>query len=327
MIWTMGKIWELPSITDDFTYSTTREIIGWGLEGEEPLNTTVWIGNGYKINIEGEVLWQNGDPLKPIFRKWKRSPIVIIALNIKDTNGDNASKAKEQRIDKLMEEYFWPYIEWYSEKKLHHNKEYIVVPKDGNWSDMSLDNIQYVTKAEYDLNWTTKALLIQLIPFFDKKSDEEIAELLSTSRWWVSRIKKDLNEKKKKWDEKLNKIIISHKTYQIHLALLKCKWLESNLEIAKKLRPKSDFGNKEEQGMLTDKVSRVRKKLLKIWVIEKYNTYQQKVPISEAKGRLKEILLANRELKDWKRKTHADIAKMLGLTLDQVNNYSRTLKK
>jgi hypothetical protein len=31
------------------------------------------------------------------------------------------------------------------------NKTYIVVPKDGNWSDMSLKNLRYAVKEEYDL--------------------------------------------------------------------------------------------------------------------------------------------------------------------------------
>ena len=326
-IWTMGW-W--PCITDGFTERTKREIKAWDLEGKVPWKTTLCIGNGYKINTQGQVLWQKGDILNQVFRKWKRSPYVIISLKKKDTMGDPTTEDKEKRINKLMDEHFWPHIEWYGEKCLHKEQEYIVVPKDGNRSDMSLGNLKYALKEEYNLQWTTKELLIQLIPFFKNKSDDEIVSLF-TSQWWVSRswvnkIRTELKGKGKIWDKTLNKVIFSRKTYEIHVALLECKWLKSNLDLAKQLRPNGNFKSKDEQEVLTNKVSRVRKKLFDLWLIEKYNTYQKEVNISDVREELEKTLIANRALEKWKRKTHAEIAKAFGLWKPQVDNFSRQIK-
>jgi hypothetical protein len=323
---TMGKQ-GLPCITDSFTERTKREIKAWDLEGKTPWRTTLCIGNGYKINTQGQVIWHKDIQLKPIFRKWKRSPFVIIKIKRKYSDGKPTTKDKEERIDNLMEKYFWPHIEWYSEKILHQDKEYIVVPKDGNWKDMSLGNLEYVVKKEYNLNWTTKALLLHLIPFFNSKSEEELAKLLWTTRWWVNRVKSELKEKGKIWDETLNKLIISRSTYQIHIALLACKWLKSNLDLVRELRPDPDLRDKKERDSLADKVSRVRKKLFDKWFIEKYNTYQKEVNIWDVREELEKTLVANKAMEKWKRKTHAEIAEAFGLWKEQVDNFSRQITK
>ena len=292
----------------------------------------IWIWNGYKLNIHGQIIWQKDIPLKPVFRNWKRSPFVIIPLKRKCAKGNITPKAKEERIDNLMEKHFWPHIEWYSEMKANQDKEYIVVPKDDNWNDMSLGNLKYVVKEEYDLQWTTKELLIQLIPFFKNKSDDEIVNLLSTSQWWVSRswvnkVRTELKQQGKIWNKILNNIIISRSTYDIHVALLACKWLKSNLDISKKLRPNENFKDKETQEIFTNKVSRVRKKLSNLWLIEIYNTYQKEVNIRDVREALKQTLIANREKGKWERKTHEEIAKVFGLSKEQVDNYSRQITK
>jgi hypothetical protein len=36
--------------------------------------------------------------------------------------------------------------------KANQDKAYIVVPKDDNWNDMSLGNLKYVIKKEYNIN-------------------------------------------------------------------------------------------------------------------------------------------------------------------------------
>ena len=84
-------------ITGRFTEETIREIKRWELEGKVPWKTTLFIWNGYKINTQWQVIWQNGDPLIP--RKWKKYPFVIIALNKKDTNGHITPQKKEERIE------------------------------------------------------------------------------------------------------------------------------------------------------------------------------------------------------------------------------------
>ena len=327
----MGKRW-LPEITDRFTDKTKREIKGWSLENTVPCNwnTTFCMEGWYKVNIHGQVIWQNNSPLTQRFRKWKRSPFVILTFKKKNGNEDPSSSQKEQRLDHLMRKYFWPYIEWYSETKRSKNKDktYIVAPKDGNWSDMSLTNLKYTEKKEYELDWTKKWLLMGLLPFFEKiKSDDDLATLLSVSRWWVSRVKTELKEKGRIGNDKLNNLVISYKTYKIYEALLACEWLTSNLDIAKKLRPEEDFSTKITQDMLTDKVSRVRRKLYDAWLIKKYNTYQQKVNIADVRQELEKMLIANRGVEKWKRNTHEEIAQIFGLEKQQVDNYSRQMKK
>lgn len=324
--YTMGKR-GLPDITDRFTEKTIRGIKWWALEGKINKEKIVSIGNGYRINTNGQVIGKNNAPLKHIFRKWKRSPFVIMAVSTKDNSWTIVSKTKEERIDTLMEKYFWPYIAWYWATKLHKNTTYIIVPKDGNWDDMSINNLEYTTQEEYNLNWTKKALLIELIPFLNNKSDEELAKLLSTTRWWISRVKTELKEKWRIGDEILNTLVISHKTYQIYVALLSCNWLKSNLDIAKELRANANFTDKEEQERLTNKVSRVRRKLYDRWLIKKYNTYQKDINIEDVRHDLEKALIANNAMEKWKRKTHAEIATLFGLEKQQVDNYSRQIAK
>ena len=179
---------------------------------------------------------------------------------------------------------------------------------------MSIGNLKYTRKEEYDVHWTTKALLIPLIQFFKNKSDKEIAKLLSTTRWWVNKVRTELKKKGRIWEDKtLTKIIISRNTYDIHVALLACKWVKSNLAIAKQLRPNANFKNKEEQEVLTNKVSRVRKKLYDKWFIDKYNTHQKEVNISDVRENLEKTLRENEKMEKWKRKTHAEIAEAFRL--------------
>jgi len=322
----MGK-GGLPEITDRYINTIEEDINDWKFEGEQPSESIVWIGNWYKINIHWKIIWQNDLPLKSIHRKWIRSPIVVITTKNKDTEWNIHTKKKETRIDRLMEKHFGHYIEGYSETKLWKNEKYIVVPKNSNWKNMSINNLKYVSEKEYKLMGTKKNLLIQLIPFLNGKSDDEIATLLSINRARVNKIKSKLKNEGKIWNNILNKLIISYKTYQIYVSLLECKWLKSNLDIAKKLRPESNFKDKTEQNSLTDKVSRVRNKLASEWLIEKYNTYQKHINIKDVRDELAKALLENSAAEKWKKKTHEEIAKAFGLEKGQVDNFSRQRKK
>ena len=327
----MGKKW-LPEITNRFTNDVVREIKNWSLEGTVPWNwnSILCMENGYRINIHGQVLWENNIPLTQVFRRWNRSPFAVITLHKKRPDGKLVPTQRDLRIDNLMEQYFWPHIEWYSEMKNDRSKSYIVVPKvvskDGKWTDMSLKNLKYTIEEEYNLNWTKKWLLIALLPFFhNAKSDDELAKLLHVSRGWISRVKTELKEQGRMGNSTLNDLVISHKTYKIYEALLVCDWLKSNLDIAKELWPKMNFDLSTDKDALTDKVSRVRRKLYDKWLIQKYNTYQQKVNIADVRQALEQALITNRALEKWERKTHAEIAQLFGLEKQQVDNYSRQI--
>lgn len=226
-----------------------------------------------------------------------------------------------------MAKYFWQYIEWYKKTQIIKNKNFIVVPKDDNWEQMHLNNLKFTDEKEYNLRWTKKAILTQLLPFLQNKSDIELANIMSSSTIHVNKIRNELKRKGKVWNEVLNKLIISHKTYPIYVALLESKWLKSNLELAKEIRHITKFKDKNTQRIFVDRVVRVRKKLYNKWLIEKYNTYQQDINIADVKEDLTQILLKNSKKAKNQKKTHLEIAKIFWLKKEQVDNFSRQIKK
>lgn len=308
-----------------FIEKTIEDIAMWGSEWKEPNKKTYTIFFDYKININGEVTWKKWIKMKYRFRKWNRSPFVVLQRNIKDEKWKFKKQQKEIKITKLMEEKFQEYIKGYSKMRSSHEK-YIIIPQDWDWENMSLKNLEYVPKKEYNLNWTKKQLLSNLTPIIKDKSDTQIAEMLDISRSWVNKTKNDMKKNWNLWHSKLNDLTISNKNYPIYLALLKCKWLSSNLEIAKNLWPNEDFLNLENKKKLTNKVVRVRKILFNKWLIEKYNTYQKTVNIESIRAKLKKTLITNKNLSKEKRKTHQQIAEIFWLDKQQVDNFSRKLK-
>lgn len=270
----MGKRW-LSEITDNFLDYNKYYIDQWYNEWKNPATDICNIFCWYKINTQWKVFGQAWKPMKYIFRKWKRSPFVILKINKKTTKWKFITTQEEVRIDKLMEEKFWTHIKNYSKTVSNYNKKYIIVPQDWDWGNMNLKNLEYVLREEYNLNNTKKQLLLAIIPFFPNKTDEELAKQVNASRWRVSKIKKELKIKWTIWNKDLNNLIISHKTYPIYVKLLDCNWLKSNLEIAKILWPDEDLKDPKNQKNITNRVVRVRKKLYQKWLIKKYNTYQQ----------------------------------------------------
>ena len=77
---------------------------------------------------------------------------------------------------------------------------------------------------------------------------------------------------------------------------------------------------------MTDKVVRVRKRLVDTNAINTYNTYGKEKNIKEVKDKLKEILIENYTLEKGQRKTSLQIAKLLGLDKDQVDNFARSVR-
>ncbi len=124
----MGKKW-IPEITDRLNKNAEREITNWWSEWEKPSEDFCSLWNWYQINTNWIVSGQNGEPMIYIFRKWKRSPFVIISIR-KNKEWEIKPHNQEIRIDKLMIQYFWTYIKWYWEKNNTRNKDkdFIVVP-------------------------------------------------------------------------------------------------------------------------------------------------------------------------------------------------------
>ena len=171
--------------------------------------------------------------------------------------------------------YFKHYIKWYKETQLNKNKTFIVIPQDSNREDMSLTNLEFIEEKEYKLLGSKKQILKQIIPLLKSTpSDKDITNTINISRSRTNKIKAELKKEWKIWHPELNNLIISNKTYPIYLALLKSEWLKSNLELAKQLRKTEDFTDKKVKKIFTEKIVRVRKKLVKKWLIQKYDTYQ-----------------------------------------------------
>ena len=94
----------------------------------------------------------------------------------------------------------------------------------------------------------------------------------------------------------------------------------SNSDIAKKLRPqeRNQAKTNEEKRKLTDRVVRVRKKLTDAGLIPRFNAnFEEKR--EQATQMIKE--------KPITRKTNKEIAEMLGLKKEQIDNLARQIKK
>ncbi len=298
----------------------------WLYEWTIPKTTEYRIIDWYSINIDWQVIWKTGNPLKYFYKKENLAPYVALSRIVKSKDWEFITKQKEHKITELMHKYFWPYIINYSNYVLRPD-EFIVVPKDSNWDNLSLQNLEFVNKKEFYLQGTEKWRLIKLFPFLNTKTDQELADMFNLSRGWVNRIRTELKEAWKIWDPRLKGLVISKNNEKVYIALLECNWLKSNLELAKDIWAEENFDDKENKERLTDKISRVRKKLLDKWLIEKYNTYGQKVNISDVREELLEILESNSKLPKSERQTHQQIANRFSLKKGQVDNFSRTLKK
>jgi len=313
---------------------TQNFIRSWWLEGTMPLDQKVTIFWKYQITTDGKVLGQSGEPLNYIFKQSNGAiPYVLMSIRKKDSDGTFNIISKEVNVLSLMAKYFGPYIIGYGDKTLFHDEKFKIIQKEQDGNDFSIKNLQFVKWSEYDPKGTTKRLISSLLSGSNwLLTDQEIADRFGVSVWWVNRIRSQRAEVYK--GEYAYPLVqeawlqdITFDGLPIYEALLSCDGQKSNLEIAKELRPDKKLDDQDEQPLWTDKVMRVRKKLSDKWLISQYNTYGKSVSIASVREKLTEYIIKNNSFPKQEKKTAKQIAALFGLDLNQVQNFSKQLKK
>lgn len=315
-----GKNKTDPDKTNAYLTKETQK----SLEGTQPpeydITFASYKGGNYTINYKGEVKGLERKVMKYIFYKNKVGPQIRIRRRRKK-HDENEVKDEYYEINilKLMRKIFWPYITWYDQTK-EHPDAYKLIPKDGDQNNLSVQNLEFISKEEYNKRGTKKEILEALIKANPWKTSQEIAKETWYSIPHINKIKNKI-----KWTirEELQKqrqetwINITQEQLPIYQALINTKGEISNLEIAKKLRPEAVEKAKtnEEKRILTNKISRARKKLIDKRVISRFNdNFEKKKPEAIA-------LLKERE------KTHKEIAEQLEVSKHQIDYLAKKQKK
>jgi hypothetical protein len=320
-------IWWNPEITDRFLDNIERENKEW--KTPPKLDIVIYhysdhyhhINSQYTINRNWEIKSLKWEVMKYIYYTNKRGPRVRIKIEKKDNNWNNITSEKEIWILQLMDKIFWMYLPWFSQKKENPN-DYILVPKDWNYNNMKYDNLHYITQKEY---YSTKVKLIEnVLLMWTGYTNEELSKMFQTTQKYIQKIKTNLAKswkliKFQKYQDLQKEIWIefNEESLRIYQALVECRWQLPNIEIAKLLRPK-ELEESKNKSYYTDKIVRVRKKLVDKWIIARINwDFEDK------------RAEAVRMIKDKKNsgKTNQEIADVLWLKKTQINNLARQIKK
>lgn len=171
---------------------------------------------------------------------------------------------------KIIRQVFGPYITGYADMKKHPLKCYILVPKDDNWSNISVQNLKFVSQKEYREIDSKKKQIKNVLSFCPDISDKTIQEKTGVSRPHISRIKRELaqngqlpNQKALLDYRETYGIQITQENFPIYQALLASDGNISNMDLAKKLRPEAlqAAQTPDEKRVFTDKIVRVRRLL------------------------------------------------------------------
>lgn len=74
-----------------------------------------------------------------------------------------------------MKKYFKRYIQGYSQAK-HNLNEYIILTKDGKWEDLSVTNLYFCSKKEFQEKGSKREILKTLLTLRPEISDAEISQ-------------------------------------------------------------------------------------------------------------------------------------------------------
>lgn len=281
----------------------------------------------YKLTYEGVVKDLKGNPMKASFYPDKIGPRVRIKrLRKKKGESTISSEYYEINILKLMKYHFGPYIEGYSEAK-ENLENYILLPKDGNWENLATTNLYFCSKKDYQERGSKRAIIKNFLMFPSNMTDESISEKTWVSRAHISRVKSEL-QAEGKLPEYQKLLDLREKTgfqietesLPIYEALLESQGKLSNSDIAKKLRPqeRNQAKTNEEKRKLTERVVRVRKKLTDAGLIPRFNAnFEEKK--EQATQMIKEKPITG--------KTNKEIAEILGLKKEQIDNLAKQIKK
>lgn len=312
-----------PEFTDNFINKIEAEGFEWKEPSDMPLGIGVYNGKKYTIDKYWKIRGINWEEMKYLFYPRKRGPRIRIHKMVK--RGDEfINVEKEVNILNLMKSKFAPYILGYNKAKTHF-KDYILIPQDGNYENMSRSNLVFINKKEYYERGSKRQLVKLLYSINPTATDEQIVDITGVSHPHVYRVKKELI---KNWSlsvksalEELKQktgLIISEKMYPIYQILLARGNELDNLAIAKEIFPdqyKQALTNSQKKA-LTMPIVRVRKKLKEAGLLER-SVFEQKR--SEA-----EDLLKNK-WENWL--TNKEIAEKLWLKKEQIDNLARQLRK
>jgi len=315
-----------PKITDAFLSKMETESLEGKIPPEGKIDAVPYKGGWYRIDREWQFYSPDGKIMKPFFHPEKRGPRVRIRKSVKK-NWEIQHVNWEVWLILLMDKVFWPYFPNYSLKKKYPNA-YILEPIDWDYKNIRYSNLHYVNKNQFRNGEKTKRAIIKdFVKISPNNNYETISKMTNASKSYIRKVREEaLQEKgekeyiKRKEIMKETNITISPELLPIYEALLNCQWQLSNLEIAKIIW-KDVFEweiSPEKQRELTDKVVRIRKRLSDKWLIPRYNS------IFEKKREEAVILLKNKEENGL---TNKEIAEKLWLSLDQINNLSRQIKK
>lgn len=210
----------------------------------------------------------NGEPMQYLFYPNKKGPRVRIHKELLK-NGELVNVEMEINIFHLMAAKFGSYFPGHALAKAHPG-EYMLVPKDGNWSNLHRKNLHYVEKKEYREQGTKRALIKMRFTMRPEISDQELSEKTGVSRPYVYRVRQELIQAGKleahaqlEQLRQLTGILISEKMLPVYVFFMQHGGELSNLEIAKQLFPDAyaQAQTNAQKKVLTAEIVRVRKRL------------------------------------------------------------------
>lgn len=221
-----------------------------------------------------------------------------------------------------MEEKFGPYFPGYAKVRLNPD-EYMLVPVDENWQNLSWKNLIFVSKKEYNEQGTKKAIVKLFFQAYPKASDLELSKKTGISRVHIWRVRKELEGsgllERHKFTE-LRQVLgieITSLHERIYEYFMRNGADKSNLEIARELFPEqaSQAVTNETKKQLTAPIVRIKKKLTEKGLLEVS-------PLQKYKEEVIDLLKNKQE----NQLTNQQIAEQFGLKKEQVDNLARTLK-
>lgn len=208
-------------------------------------------------------------------------------------------------------------------KAITNPGEYMLIPADDDWQNLSWKNLIFVSKKEYNEQGTKRAIVKLFFQAFPNANDQELAEKTGVSRMHIRRVRKELEGSghlEPKIPDQL-KSVLGFDVTSLHVKIYEYFMTngveKSNLEIARELFPEQaeQATTNAAKKLLTAPIVRIKKRLTEKGLLEEN-------PLQKYRGQVLE-LLKNKEDNHF---TNQQIAAQFGLKKEQVDNLARTLK-
>ena len=208
-------------------------------------------------------------------------------------------------------------------KAITNPGEYMLVPADDNWQNLSWKNLIFVSKKEYNEQGTKRAIVKLFFQAFPNASDQELAEKTGVSRVHIRRVRKELEGSGRlepKIPDQLKSLLgfdVTSLQVKIYEYFVTNGAEKSNLGIAREVFP----GQAEQattnaaKKLLTAPIVRIKKRLIEKGLLEENPLQKYREQVLE--------LVKNKEDNHF---TNQQIAEQFGLKKEQVDNLARTLK-